>query len=362
MAHKTTAFESAFSQYQGCNNATMVNSGSSADLLMCYLLTNPLNPLLKPGDEILVPSVTWPTQIWSPMMAGLKVVLVDTDPATLNMDLADMARKITAKTRAVFLVHLMANPCDMNAVRELADKHKLIILEDCCEALGSEFAGEKVGNFGLCGSFSFFFSHHICTMEGGMISTNNPEVRDWLRMLRAHGWTRNLDDGSKLLAGFDVDSRYAFVNWGFNVRPTEAQAGFGLEQLKKLPAFNAQRDTLAGMFFEAVKRWPGLSTPTVHPESKPAWFSLPMMIADDATFNRKSLTAYLESHGVETRPMVAGNIARHPVSRVFPELAVNHLPGADRVHKQGFYIGLTPMTSTGEMGRLIELFDKFMRR
>lgn len=193
-----------------------------------------------------------------------------------------------------------------------------------------------------------------------MVSSNDPQIRDALRMLRAHGWTRNLDRNDDRLKGFDVDPRYAFVNWGFNVRPTELQAGFGIEQLKKLPAFNSHRDKLANLFFEALERWPSLKKPVVHPDAKPAWFALPLMIEPDAAFTRKQLTEYLENQGVETRPIVAGNIAKHPVSQVFPELHEHALPGADQVHARGFYIGLSPMSTEENMERLIGVFDAFM--
>ena len=169
MWEKTSEFERRFSEYQNSAGAVMVNSGSSADLLMCHLLADPLHPLLPSGAEILVPVVTWPTQLWSVMMAGFKLKLVDVDPETLNIDLDDLERSITPNSKAIFLVHLMGNPCQMDRIQALAKLHGLIIIEDCCEALDSTYAGVKVGNFGICSSYSFFFSHHMTTMEGGMI-------------------------------------------------------------------------------------------------------------------------------------------------------------------------------------------------
>jgi len=231
MWEKTQAFEERFAAYNESMSATMVNSGSSADLLMSFLLRDPETPLVQAGDEVLVPAVTWPTHVWSPLMAGLNVQLVDVDPFTLNMSLDDLERKITAKTKALFLVHLMGNPCDMRRIMEIARDHNLLVLEDCCEALGSVYEGKRVGNFGMCSSFSFFFAHHMCTMEGGMICTNDNSLVPKLRTLRAHGWTRNLDEKHYDLRNYDVDHRYAFVNWGFNVRPTEVQAGLGSHNL-----------------------------------------------------------------------------------------------------------------------------------
>ena len=240
MWEKTIEFERQFAYEIGSTEAIMVNSGSSADLLIAFSLINPQNKMLNPGDEILVPSVTWPTQIWAPMMAGLKVRFVDTDPESLNMDLNDLEAKISPDTKAVSLVHLMGNPCDMDRVLSICRKNNLILIEDCCESLGAAFKGKAVGTFGLAGSFSFFFSHHITTMEGGMITCNDHLLSDLFRLLRAHGWARNTKYIKPDTAD-GIDPRYVFLNWGFNVRPSELQAGFGLEQLRRLPAFHAQR-------------------------------------------------------------------------------------------------------------------------
>ena len=363
MWEKTREFERLFSAYQGCADAVMVNSGSSADLLLSFLLTNPRNPVLKQGDEILIPVVTWPTHVWSPMMAGLSVRFVDVDPETLNIDLDDLERKITSKTKAVFLVHLLGNPCQMDRVLDIAKAHDLLILEDCCEALGAEWDGTKVGNLGMGGTFSFFFSHHMVTMEGGMISCPDSETADQLRILRAHGWLRNVVDPDRYdLTDYDVDPRYAFVNWGFNVRPTELQAGFGLHQLQKLPLFNGRREALAASFFAFIDETPFLSRPQVHPLARPSWFALPVMVSPDAPFSRKEITDHLESKSVETRPVVTGNIARHPVARLFGEAFEGIYPGADVIHERGLYLGLSPIQDDSTMDRLLDCLQQFLNK
>jgi CDP-6-deoxy-D-xylo-4-hexulose-3-dehydrase len=359
MGEKTRMFERQFAAFQRCSDSVMVNSGSSADLLLCFLLTNPLRPLLQPGDEILVPVVTWPTQLWSAMMAGLKVRLVDVDPATLNVDLDDLESEITPATRAIFVVHLMGNPCRMDRVLELARQHNLIVIEDCCEALGAEWDGVPVGNFGLGGSFSFFFSHHITTMEGGMITCPDAETADQLRILRAHGWLRNVDPATFRLADDELDPRYAFINWGFNVRPTEVQAGFGLHQLEKLPAFNRRRDILAGRFFDFVDHLPCFTRPVVHPLARPSWLALPVLVRPDAPFSRREITTFLEQNGVETRPIVAGNLAKQPAAKLFG-LDGGNFPGADEIHWQGFYVGLSPMQDDQGFDRLLDLIHGFV--
>ena len=361
MWEKTLMFERQFATYQGCNDGVMVNSGSSADLLICHLLTNPCNPLLQEGDEILIPVVTWPTQIWSAMMAGLKVRFVDVDPKTLNIDMDDLEQKISSSTKAIFLVHLMGNPCDMGRIKEIAEVNNLIIIEDCCEALGAEWNGIKVGNFGLASSYSFFFSHHMTTMEGGMIACSNQEIADQLKILRAHGWLRNVDPTNYNLSDYDVDSRYAFVNWGFNLRPTDLQAGFGLRQLQKLPQFNQRRQELAEKFMVFLDSNLWLSRPEVCSKAKPSWFALPILVSREAPFDRREITKYLEREGVETRPIVAGNMAKHPVAKLFSEEFENDTyPGADIIHRQGFYLGLSPFHTDDDLTQLINCIQKFL--
>jgi len=362
MWEKTLQFERRFAGYQGSADAIMVNSGSSADLLMCFLLTDPRQQQLKKGDEILVPVVTWPTQLWSALMAGLKVRFVDVDPQTLNIDLDDLEARITPATRAIFLVHLMGNPCKMDRILELAKKHDLVIIEDCCEALGAEWNGVKVGNFGLSASFSFFFSHHLTTMEGGMITCRDAETADRFRILRAHGWLRNVDASAYDLDGYDLDPRYAFVNWGFNVRPTEIQAAFGLHQLQKLPRFNERRDQLAAKFFAYVDKSPYLSRPAVDPQARPSWFALPLVRKADAPFSTQQLRSYLEQQGVETRPIVTGNVAKQPAAVLFEGLRQDTYPGADTIHSQGFYVGLSPMQDDASIDRLLECFEDFLKQ
>jgi CDP-6-deoxy-D-xylo-4-hexulose-3-dehydrase len=361
MAEKTLSFERAFANWQGSSDAVMVNSGSSADLLLSLLLTNPLEPLLPPDSEILIPVVTWPTQIWSAMMGGLKIKLVDVDPSTLNIDYEDLERQITPKSRAIFLVHLMGNPCNMDRIMEIAKKYELLVIEDCCEAMGASWGGIKVGNFGIGGTFSFFFSHHITAMEGGMIVVNKSQYVDQLKLLRAHGWVRNVNQEQFKLSEYpDIDPRYAFVNWGLNVRPTEVQAAFGLRQLEKADRFNTRRKEIADRFFAYLATKPWLKTPRVDAKARPSWLALPIMVESDAPFSRNDLTSYLEKSGVETRPMVTGNIANHPVARLFPEFGERKFPGADEVHTRGFYIGLSPMQTDATVDQLMNVFNSFL--
>lgn len=359
MWEKTRRFEDEFGAKYG-GEAIMVNSGSSADLLIAFALHRLSGGPLAGGDEILVPAVTWPTQLWSLLMAGYTTRLVDVDPVTLNVDLEDLEAKIGPNTRGISLVHLMGNPVNMDAVLDICHRHNLILFEDCCESLGAKWNGQYVGTFGEASSFSFFFSHHITTMEGGMILTQNSELAERFRLLRAHGWSRNLRNPPAATDG--LDPRYTFLNWGFNVRPTELQAGFGLVQLERSDGFQHERDSNAAYAVQRLaKHRDVLRLMQVPERGTCSWFALPILVSHEAPFSRQDLTAFLEGAGVETRPVVTGNLARHPAATNFAEaVARGALPGADFVHANGFYLGLHPVPAEQELERLFDIIDGFI--
>jgi len=358
MWDKTRKFEEAFSDYVGAESV-MVNSGSSADLLLIYSLLESSGGFLRPGDEVLVPAVTWPTQLWSVAMAGLKPVLVDIDPNTLNMSGESIRSKITNRTKAIFVVHLMGNPANLDEIFKIADEFGLHVLEDCCESLGAHWSGKHVGSQSYGGTFSFFFSHHICTMEGGMIIARDPEVAERLRLLRAHGWARNLKNRSHPLLDLTKDSsldpRYTFLEWGFNVRPTELQAGFGLHQLRRFANFKTNRERTYSIVRESLHNLESIARmPEVAPQADPCWFALPIILQPECPHERNTVTAKLQSLGVETRPIVAGNLAMQPVRRRFEWLRNDDLPGATLIHERGFYVGLHSEFNAHEVTHLVD--------
>jgi CDP-6-deoxy-D-xylo-4-hexulose-3-dehydrase len=343
MGARTAEFERRFAEAQGAPHGLMVNSGSSADLLLMLAATDPTAPILPRGSTVLVPAVTWPTHVWSVLMAGLQVRLVDVDPATLNITRETLEAAYTPECSAVFVVHLLGNPCPMDEVVAFCRDRKLELLEDCCEALGASWGGRKVGTFGLGGTYSFFFAHHMMTMEGGAIVTTDPRIERSARLMRAHGWARALPEASRPPPPPGVDPRYCFLNWGVNFRPTEVAAAFGLRQLDRLPSMNAaraQRFADVAQIFSEV----GYRTPVVREQAEPNWMAVPLMPRDDvggAVATRERLVEVLEQGGVETRPVVAGNLARQPLP---PALALETAPslvGADHVHRAGLYVGLT---------------------
>ena len=243
MGRKVVRFEKAWTRYQRSAGSIMVNSGSSANLVAVAALLDPTGPrLLRPGDEVIVPAVTWSTTIFPLQQLGLVPVLVDVDPETLNLAPEGVEAAITRKTRGIVPVHLLGNPCAMPEIMALARRRRLAVIEDCCEAHGARVGARLVGSFGDLGTFSFFFSHHITTMEGGMITARSRSLLPILVSQRAHGWVRGRPDEAALRRRHaDIDPRFLFVTTGFNVRPTELNAAFGLHQLPRLESFIAAR-------------------------------------------------------------------------------------------------------------------------
>ena len=358
MWDKTRDFELEFGKRYDAE-AIMVNSGSSADLLLMFAMNKKSGGPLSDGDVVLVPAVTWPTQIWSIMMAGFVPRLVDVNPETMNVDLQDLRKKITPEVKALFLVHLMGNPVNMKEILEICQSEDLFLLEDCCESIDAKFAGQFVGTFGVGSSFSFFFSHHITTMEGGMILTRDSEFAHRCRLLRAHGWARHIATAEEIEKG--IDPRYTFVNWGFNVRPTELQAGFGLHQIRKLTSFNEIRSKNAEAIESIFNAYPEVfSTMRVEESGECSWFAFPVLVKKSAPFTREDITSHLEKLGVETRPVVAGNIARQPgFKKLLPDFDT-YLPGADVIHEQGFYIGIHPIEYSAEIDKLDKILREFI--
>ena len=248
-------FEREFADYNGVDHAVMVNSGSSANLLALFALANPLlAPAeraagFKPGDEVIVPALSWSTSIWPVLQVGAVPVFVDCDPETLQLTPAAVAEAISPKTVAILVVHVLGGACDVAEIGALAREKGLWLIEDTCESLGVEWDGRKVGSFGDIGTFSFYFSHHITTIEGGMVTTDNAQLADLLRSMRSHGWARSMSNAAEIAKQHpDIDPRFLFVTTGFNLRPTEINAAIGLEQLKRLDGFNARRREIAARF------------------------------------------------------------------------------------------------------------------
>ena len=345
MHDRVRAFEKRFAERLGVPYAVMVNSGSSANLLAVAAACNPARSApLRPGDEVLVPAVCWSTSLWPLVQYGLRPVLVDADPDTLNLSIPDARRRLTNRTRAIMAVHVLGNSCAVDELQSLAADNGLLLIEDSCESLLSSANGKALGTFGKFGTFSFYYSHHITTGEGGMIVCSDAADYDLLRTLRAHGWTREQSNRGEIEAAHpDLDPRFLFANAGYNVRPMEVQAAIGMRQLDRFDDMANARNTNRARLVEAVRKHPGwrgqFTFPMAASGTTPVWFGFTALLADSR--DRREFLRALEARGIENRPILSGNFARQPGLRLFGiDVDPNDYPGAETIHKRGFFIGL----------------------
>ena len=347
MAGKVREFEIAFAKFIGAKYAVMVNSGSSANLLAFAVATNPLRKnYLKAGDEVLVPTVCWSTSLWPIIQLGLKPVFVDSDPETLNIDISDARKKMTSATRGMIAVHILGNSAPMKELIAFAQEHQLLLIEDTCESLGASAEGQFLGTFGEFGTFSFYYSHHMTTGEGGMVVCKTLEDYDLLKCLRAHGWSRELSNRSELeKENPEVDPRFLFVNLGYNLRPMEIQATFGLCQLDRLTQMNENRNRNHQNLSKALQchpRWQNqFSFPAQPVGTQAVWFGFPLLLQTRYAHFRSQFQDYLSQNQVENRPIVSGNMTRQPALNLLNlSFDAKNYPGAEQIHHAGIFIGL----------------------
>ncbi len=362
MSDKCKLYENSFCEYIKSNKSIFVNSGSSADLLaISSLVKSPFFNLNK-GDKVLVPAITWPTQVWAIIQAGLEPILFDCNKETFNPDIESVPHEILRDCKCIFTTHILGTCGNLDLLRDICDSYNLILIEDSCESLGCKYKGQKVGTFGIMGTFSSFFSHHITTMEGGMICTDNQDLDLQIRLMRAHGWSRAIQGGRleefcnsrkiDLSEYSNIDARYLFVDEGYNLRPTEVNASFGIYQLKKIDSFNKHRKILSKKFYNQISNLNNIKAPLIEDFCEPCFMALPLTINSEK-YNNKVAIKYLEDRGVESRPLIAGNIMRHPVNKIFNLLSSNNnLLGADFHHLNSFYVGLSPKHTENDIERL----------
>ncbi len=363
MGEKVKHFESMFADYIGARHAVMVNSGSSANLLILSILTNPaLSDHLKPGDEVITPAVTWATTVWPIINCNLIPVLVDVDLETFNISIDEIKKAITPKTRAIMPVHLLGNPCPMDKIMEIAQEYNLYVIEDTCEAHGAEHEDSKAGSFGHFSSFSFFFSHHISTIEGGMVLTNDDSLAEMARALRVFGWVRDLKDKGNIAREYaGIDPRYLFLNVGYNFRPTEMQAAFGIHQMKRLEKFIKIRRQNASFWLERLRDYEDcLLMHQEAAETRHVWFGYPITVKPNSPFTREDLVSFLEKKGVETRPIMAGNIAEQPAMAHFPHRQVGELPNSRLIMRNSFFFGNHHGITEAEREAIADYIREFM--
>lgn len=339
MGKKVAEFEKDFAKFVGSKYAVMTSSGSTANLIATAALFYTKNPKLKRGDEVIVPAVSWSTTYYPLYQYGLKLKFVDIDLETLNYDLEALSNAISDKTKMIMAVNLLGNPNDFDAINELIKNRNIILLEDNCESMGAEYKGKQAGTFGVMGTFSTFFSHHMATMEGGFVVTDDEELYHILLCLRAHGWTRNLPKENKVANKSDdwFSESFRFVLPGYNVRPVEMSGAIGIEQLKKLPTFLKHRRENAKLFFQYFNNHPDFIMQKEIGSS--SWFGFSLIIRPESKLKRSDIIKILEKNNIEYRPIVTGDFTQNEVMKYFDYEIFRDLKNAKILHKNGFFVG-----------------------
>jgi CDP-6-deoxy-D-xylo-4-hexulose-3-dehydrase len=361
-------FEREFAKFVGVREAVLVNSGSSANLLaVCALTSDRLGERqLKPGDEVITLAAGFPTTVNPIVQNGLVPVFVDIHTPTFNVDVSQLEAAVSDRTRAVIFAHTLGNPFDLDAVVAFAKKHNLWLIEDCCDALGSTYRGQKVGTFADLATVSFYPAHHITMGEGGCVLTNKPLLRTLVESFRDWGRDCWCAPGKENTCGkrFDwqlgglphgYDHKYIYSHIGYNLKATDMQAAVGVAQLKKLPGFIEARkknfDTIRAGLVDAQQHF---ILPEATPQSDPSWFGFPMMVPEDAPFSRKNVVEFLDSKKIQTRQLFGGNLTRQPAYKNIRHRIIGDLKNSDRVMNQAFWVGVYPGLSAEQVEYMIQ--------
>ena len=343
MGLKTKTFENLFKKKLKTNYALMVNSGSSANLLATFASCNPLRAnRFKQGDHALIQSLCWPTSLWPLVQTGLKINFIDVDPLTLNVVAEDLINKVTNKTKLILIINVLGLSPDIKKIRNFCKKKKIILIEDNCESLGAKYKNKYLGSFGDFGTFSFFYSHQITSGEGGMIVCKNKKDYEILKALRSHGWSRDENVTKKYPK---LDPRYVFINSGFNLRPTDIQAAIGISQFKKLDKFKRIRSDNRNKIIKSLQKsskWKNqFQFIKVPKDISPSYMVFPILLNSNYKNKKEKFINYIESKGLETRPVISGSFINQPSSKLFNlNKSKDKFQGAEEVQKLGFVIGL----------------------
>jgi CDP-6-deoxy-D-xylo-4-hexulose-3-dehydrase len=360
MGKHVKQFEKEFAAYCGKQFAVMVNSGSSANLIAVASLFYKKDNPLKPGDEVIVPSISWSTTYHPLHQYGLKLKFVDVDLNTLNMDVSQLEAALTPNTKAIVGVSILGNPAELDIMQAFAKKHDLYFIEDNCESMDAELNGQKAGTFGLLNTFSFFFSHHISTMEGGMILTDDKELYHILLSLRSHGWSRDLPDDSVVYEKSDDDffEAYRFILPGYNVRPLEFSGAIGLAQLKKLPELTTARRNNLAHFQKLFSNNKHFIIQKEH--GKSSTFAFTFVLREEIKHKRKEILSALRAAEIGFRIITGGCLLEHDVIKHYDYTTHGDIYNARYAHHNGFFVANHAHDITPQLDKLAEVLDKVM--
>ena len=369
-------FERAFARFFGLRGATLVNSGSSANLLALTALTSPKlgDRRLRPGDEVITLAAAFPTTVNPIIQNRLIPVFVDIDVPTYNVDVTQLEAAYSDKTRAVMIAHTLGNPFNLEAVTEFTRRHNLWLIEDCCDAVGSTYNGQHVGTFGDLATVSFYPAHHITMGEGGCVLTEKPLLKTLVESFRDWGRDCWCDPGKSDTCGkrfswelgelpCGYDHKYTYSNLGYNLKITDMQAAVGLAQMDRLEGFIAARRRNFDFLKQALRSQEEfLVLPEATPKSNPSWFGFPLTVREGAPFSRDELVLYLNEKSVHTRLLFGGNLLRQPYMKGREHRVVGTLDNSDRVMHSTFWIGLYPGLGEPALNYAVEQISAFITR
>ncbi|MDX1809600.1 MAG: lipopolysaccharide biosynthesis protein RfbH [Sulfurospirillaceae bacterium] len=369
-------FEKKLAQFLGVRWAFLVNSGSSANLLAFYALTSPLlkERQIKRGDEVITVAAGFPTTIAPIVQYGAVPVFVDMELTHFNIDVTQLEKALSPKTKAVMIAHTLGNPFNIKAVKEFCDQHNLWLVEDNCDALGSLYDNKPTGTWGDIGTSSFYPPHHMTMGEGGATYTDNPLLKKIMLSMRDWGrdcWCESGVDntcGARFSQSFGslpkgYDHKYVYSHFGFNLKVSDMQAAVGVAQLEKFPSFVEKRKENFKKLYNGLKEINELQLVETQPNSDPSWFGFMMTLKDGVKFTRNELVEFLENNNIQTRNLFAGNMLRHPMFDSMIEdkdyRVINELTNTDKIMTDSFWIGLYPGMGDEAIGYMIEKIREF---
>lgn len=368
-------FAEKIADFLGIENVLLTNSGSSANLLAFSALTSEKlgERRLKPGDEVISVAAGFPATVTPIIQYGLIPVFVDVEIPTYNIDIEMMRKAITPKTRCIFIAHTLGNPFNLDAVTDLANEHNLWIIEDNCDAFGSEYKGKKTGTFGHLSTISFYPAHHITTGEGGAICTNDNQLAQLVRAFRDWGRDCYCSGGENNTCGkrfsqqfgnlpFGFDHKYVYSEIGYNLKMTDIQAAIGVAQMDKLPEFCNKRKENFREWSRIFSKYPDyFILPKATENSNPAWFAFIVTLKNGAPFTRDEITQYLNNNLIETRNLFAGNITKQPGFINKNWLIVDHLDNTDYIMNNTFFLGTYPGLTKEMLDYTERILEEFFK-
>ena len=357
-------YEEMASKRFGTDYCVSSNSGSSANLLAISALVQ--SGRLNHGDMIAVPSLAWSTTVFPLVQYGLIPVFIDIDRNTFNIDLSKLREAIRSYgIKALMLIHTYGNPVDMDVVIDICESSKVVLIEDTCESMGATWRGKSVGSFGELSTFSSYFSHHICTLEGGLTLTSNKELYHIMLSIRSHGWTRGIDFDLSDLQGLDeIDPTFLFLYLGYNLRMSDPQAAMGCIQLPKLDEYIASRKRMADLYIKTINASSILKKSIRYmctdSSGEPSWFGFPIFLEGMSYYDLTRLRKFLLQNRVESRPFLAGNFCLQPVSNKFNHIADN-LEEIGLFHAQSFALPCHQGINDDNVKLTCSLIEHFLR-